>query len=199
MSKRLKRIRKFANEAAERAFWEKNDSTAYLHWKKAPPAQVVVGRAARYTLQDVHNTLFPKGATQRKACGREGGNPDVHPQTTWALPVSRPHRPIRAMPRLVAQASEFPALKVGKRLLQLLARVHDERAVLGDRLAQRPSRHQDRARRLPVLTRAHTREPDRFALAQHRELVRAHGLGARVRSDAQRAFEHIHERRVVRR
>src|SRR5947199_10332779 len=84
MSKRLKRIRKFANEAAERAFWEKNDSTGYLHWKKAPPAQVVVGRAARYTLQDVHNTLFPKGATQRKACGREGGNPDVHPQTAWA-------------------------------------------------------------------------------------------------------------------
>jgi len=66
MSKRLKRIRKFANEAAERAFWEKNDSTAYLHWKKAPPAQVVVGRAARYTLQDVHNALFPKKAPKEK-------------------------------------------------------------------------------------------------------------------------------------
>ena len=62
MSKRLKRIPKFANEAAERAFWEKNDSTAYLHWKKARPAQVVVGRAARYTLQDVHRALFPEGA-----------------------------------------------------------------------------------------------------------------------------------------
>jgi predicted DNA binding CopG/RHH family protein len=37
MNKRLKPIpiRKFASEAAERAFWEKNDSTAYLDWQKA--------------------------------------------------------------------------------------------------------------------------------------------------------------------
>jgi hypothetical protein len=35
MSKRLKTIPKFASEAAERAFWEKNDSTAYLDWEKA--------------------------------------------------------------------------------------------------------------------------------------------------------------------
>jgi predicted DNA binding CopG/RHH family protein len=35
MNKRLKRVPKFANEAAERAFWEKNDSTAYIDWKKA--------------------------------------------------------------------------------------------------------------------------------------------------------------------
>jgi len=35
MGKRLKPVPKFANEAAERAFWEKNDSTAYLDWKKA--------------------------------------------------------------------------------------------------------------------------------------------------------------------
>ena len=66
MSKRLKRIRKFANEAVERAFWEKNDSTAYLHWKKAPPPEVVVGRAVRYTSQDVHNALFPKKAPKEK-------------------------------------------------------------------------------------------------------------------------------------
>jgi len=66
MSKRLKRIPKFANEAAERAFWEKNDSTAYLHWKTARPGQVVVGTAARYALQDVHNTLFPKGPPKGK-------------------------------------------------------------------------------------------------------------------------------------
>ena len=37
MSKRLKPIPKFANEAAERALWEKNDSTAYLDWKKLSP------------------------------------------------------------------------------------------------------------------------------------------------------------------
>jgi predicted DNA binding CopG/RHH family protein len=35
MNKRLKTIPKFANEAAERAFWEKNDSTAYVEWKNA--------------------------------------------------------------------------------------------------------------------------------------------------------------------
>ena len=35
MNKRLKTTPKFSNEAAERAFWEKNDSTAYVDWKKA--------------------------------------------------------------------------------------------------------------------------------------------------------------------
>ena len=37
MKKRLKPIPKFANEAAERAFWEspKNDSTEYVDWSKA--------------------------------------------------------------------------------------------------------------------------------------------------------------------
>jgi predicted DNA binding CopG/RHH family protein len=36
MSKRIKRIPKFASEAAERTFWEKSDSSVYLDWKKAP-------------------------------------------------------------------------------------------------------------------------------------------------------------------
>jgi predicted DNA binding CopG/RHH family protein len=35
--KRLKPIPKFANEAQERTFWEKNDSTGYVDWKKAEP------------------------------------------------------------------------------------------------------------------------------------------------------------------
>jgi hypothetical protein len=35
MSKRLMTIPKFVSETAERAFWEKNDSTAYLDWKRA--------------------------------------------------------------------------------------------------------------------------------------------------------------------
>ena len=35
MKKRLKPVPKFASEAAERAFWEKNDSTGYVDWKKA--------------------------------------------------------------------------------------------------------------------------------------------------------------------
>jgi len=66
MNKRLKRVPKFANEAAERAFWEKNDSTEYLDWKKAQPAAVVVRRAGRFTSQDVHNVLFPKKAPRAR-------------------------------------------------------------------------------------------------------------------------------------
>jgi predicted DNA binding CopG/RHH family protein len=38
MSKRLKTIPKFLSEAAERAFWEKNDSSKYLDWSKAQVA-----------------------------------------------------------------------------------------------------------------------------------------------------------------
>ncbi len=38
MNKRHKAIPKFANEAAERAFWEKNDSTVYMDWKNAQVA-----------------------------------------------------------------------------------------------------------------------------------------------------------------
>ena len=35
MNKLLTPIPKFINGAAERAFWEKNDSTVYMDWKKA--------------------------------------------------------------------------------------------------------------------------------------------------------------------
>jgi len=35
MSKQLKQIPKFANDAEERVFWEKHDSTDYLDWAKA--------------------------------------------------------------------------------------------------------------------------------------------------------------------
>ena len=38
MNKRLKSIPKFASEAADRAFWEKNDSTVYMDWKNAQVA-----------------------------------------------------------------------------------------------------------------------------------------------------------------
>ena len=38
MSKRLKTIPKFPSEAAERTFWEKNDSSKYLDWSKAQVA-----------------------------------------------------------------------------------------------------------------------------------------------------------------
>jgi predicted DNA binding CopG/RHH family protein len=35
MSKQMKPIPKFKNEAEERKFWESHDSTAYLDWSKA--------------------------------------------------------------------------------------------------------------------------------------------------------------------
>jgi predicted DNA binding CopG/RHH family protein len=38
MSRRLKAVPKFPSEAAERAFWEKSDSTEYLDWKNAKVA-----------------------------------------------------------------------------------------------------------------------------------------------------------------
>ena len=38
MSKPTKTVPKFASEAAERAFWEKHDSTDYLDWSKAQRA-----------------------------------------------------------------------------------------------------------------------------------------------------------------
>jgi predicted DNA binding CopG/RHH family protein len=38
MSKRAKLIPKFPNEAAESAFWEKNDSSEHLDWSKAQVA-----------------------------------------------------------------------------------------------------------------------------------------------------------------
>ena len=38
MNKRVKPIPKFASEAAERTFWDKNGSTVYMDWKKAQVA-----------------------------------------------------------------------------------------------------------------------------------------------------------------
>jgi predicted DNA binding CopG/RHH family protein len=38
MSKRLKAVPKFPSEAAERKFWEKNDSSQYVDWSKAQVA-----------------------------------------------------------------------------------------------------------------------------------------------------------------
>jgi predicted DNA binding CopG/RHH family protein len=39
MSKKLKPIPQFKDEAAERKFWETHDSTAYLDWSKAKRAR----------------------------------------------------------------------------------------------------------------------------------------------------------------
>lgn len=62
MSKRLKSVPKFASEAAERAFWEKNDSTEYLDWKTAertvlpnlkPSTQTISLRLPQYLLDSI--------------------------------------------------------------------------------------------------------------------------------------------------
>ena len=50
MSKRLKSVPKFATESEERAFWEKNDSTAYLDWKKAQPVVFPHLKPSRQTI-----------------------------------------------------------------------------------------------------------------------------------------------------
>jgi len=62
MNKRLKAIPKFSNEAAERAFWEKNDSIAYVDWKKAertafpnlkPSTQTISLRLPQHLLESI--------------------------------------------------------------------------------------------------------------------------------------------------
>lgn len=40
MSKILKQSPRFKSEAAERAFWEKNDSSQYVDWRKATRARL---------------------------------------------------------------------------------------------------------------------------------------------------------------
>ena len=52
MSRQLKHIHKFANEAEEQAFWEKHDSTDYLDWTNA---QRVVLPIELYIIRDMHH------------------------------------------------------------------------------------------------------------------------------------------------
>jgi predicted DNA binding CopG/RHH family protein len=70
MSKRLKTIPKFASEATERAFWEKNDSTGYLDWKKAqltvlpklkPATQTISLRLPRHLLDSIKTAANARG------------------------------------------------------------------------------------------------------------------------------------------
>jgi predicted DNA binding CopG/RHH family protein len=62
MNKRLKPIPKFANEAAERAFWESHDSTGYVDWSKAqqvvlpnlkPSTQTISLRLPQHLLESI--------------------------------------------------------------------------------------------------------------------------------------------------
>ena len=62
MNKRHKTVPKFADEAAERAFWERRDSTEYLDWKKAqrvvfpnlkPSTQTISLRLPQHLLESI--------------------------------------------------------------------------------------------------------------------------------------------------
>ena len=62
MNKRLKPVPKFANEAAERAFWESHDSTDYVDWSKAqravlpnlkPSTQTISLRLPQHLLESI--------------------------------------------------------------------------------------------------------------------------------------------------
>src|SRR5947199_10329601 len=90
--------------------------------RKLRPLKSLLARQRGTPCRTSTTHCFPKGPPKGKPA-------DV--KEAIRTYIRKRHGRIRAMPRLVAQASEFPALKVGKRLLQLLARVHDERAVLG--------------------------------------------------------------------
>ena len=62
MNKRLKPIPKFANEAAERAFWESHDSAECVDWSKAqrvvlpnlkPSTQTISLRLPQHLLESI--------------------------------------------------------------------------------------------------------------------------------------------------
>lgn len=62
MAKSLKKVPVFANEAAERAFWESHDSGAYLDWKQAkavvlpnvkPSTETISLRLPRHLLDSI--------------------------------------------------------------------------------------------------------------------------------------------------
>src|SRR5580658_9730276 len=93
-----------------------------------------------------------------------------------------------------AATSEAAALKVRERLLQLLARIHHERTVAGDRLVQRASGHEDGARRTAVASRRDAGEPHLCALAQHGELMGTQRMRIGRRAHLDRALEDVEER-----
>jgi hypothetical protein len=50
MNSRLKSVAKFSSKAAETAFWEENDATAYLEWRKAQPTVLPNLKASTQTI-----------------------------------------------------------------------------------------------------------------------------------------------------
>src|SRR5882724_8374579 len=85
-NKRPKPVPKFANEAAERAFWEKNDSTAYLDWKKAQPAVIPNLKPSSAKAKQPKQPL----RTQRRQSERTSANAFPEPAASADTHESRP-------------------------------------------------------------------------------------------------------------
>ena len=87
MSKRQKTIPKFSDEAAERAFWEKNDSAQYLDWSKARPAAFPNLKPSTKTI----SLRLPEhllDAIKVAANARDNKNPE--PRVTQEQPAEKP-------------------------------------------------------------------------------------------------------------
>ena len=99
---------------------------------------------------------------------------------------------------------DLAGLVIGDRLLDLLARVHHERAVLHDRLAKRLAREQQHARALLARLDAHgvaVRQQPRRTVLQRLAIRADHGLAfigvqERVVARGHRSFEHGARREV---
>src|SRR5690606_18650690 len=83
---------------------------------------------------------------------------------------------------------EATLLEVHEGLHDLLAGVHDERAVAGDRLAQRAPGHEDQARAVLAAL-----EHDAVAAAEDPQLVLLERARILALADAGTAFEHVGE------
>src|SRR5215468_1853222 len=113
---------------------------------------------------------------------------------SFAAPRQRSATSHRAQRR----PSEPTVLKVLECLLQLLARVHDEGPVLGDRLAQRAAGDENGSGDFAPGARRDTFEADLATLSEHAELVSAQHTRPGRRTDLDRAFEDVQKCRIVR-
>ena len=79
MKKRLRPIPKFADEAAERKFWEspKNNSTEHVDWRKAWTKMTVdkVKEIIQFQMRDDPGTVNDHGITLQRALCRPGESP----------------------------------------------------------------------------------------------------------------------------
>ena len=130
----------------------------------------------------------------RRASSRIVRGMAVGPERGWRRPYHR-RDPAGSAPRAAqraAQAASAPRWKSAHRLVQLGGRVHDERPVLRDRLAERPAGDQQHARRPPARGRG--------AGARRRRRRRCRGSPcARLRPGSPRRRRRCRPRRRTRR